>query len=338
MFEIPESGRELAVKRRIITPVGFTEADSPVAAPGAKQKAVPDIPLASFVGAAPIQQLPLAKLRPSPFNVRRFRSQARILEISESLKTDGQQEPLRVYPGQGEDAGFYMIVSGVTRYQAALALAWPTLDARVDATLDPADIVELVKVSHLHNDSAQETDLDHAVIANELTDRGVTAQRIAVALGYNSPRKVFRLKTFYELPRSIFDLATQYPHRITAVIAETLRNAVEQVGEETALALARECAEENLGKDRLGRRVGVESRKQERNDGQQARAPREISVPVSYGRHRVGRFSVQAIPNSSEKRVQFSASLPAEVADELSRNLDAIIQRLKEQGSPARQE
>jgi ParB/RepB/Spo0J family partition protein len=327
------------VKRRTILPVGFTEADAPAvpsAASGAKQKAVPDMPLASFGGgAAYIQKLPLEKLRPSPFNVRQFRSQERVQEISESLKADGQQEPLRVYPGQGEDAGVYLIVSGVTRYQAALALGWPTLDARVDTTLNPADIVELVKVSHLHNDSAQETDLDHAVIARELTGRGVTTQQIAVALGYNSPRKVFRLKTFYELPSALFEVATQHPHRITAVIAEILRNAVETVGEETALALARECAGENLGKDRLKHRVGVEARKQERSRGKPGRLAREISVPVSYGRLKVGQFSVQSIPNSSEKRVQFSASLPAEVADELSRNMDAIIQHLKEKGAAA---
>jgi ParB/RepB/Spo0J family partition protein len=311
----------------VIAPSGFGEA---VAASGAGGKAVPDMPLASFGEAERVRKLPLARLRPSPFNVRRFRTEARVREVGESLMADGQQEPIRVYPGQDGDAGFYMIVSGVTRYQAALALGWETLDARVDTALDPADIVALVRISHLHNDSARETDLDHAVIARELAGRGVPAAEIAAALGYSSSRKVFRLKTFHELPTAVFDVAAQYPHRISAVIAEALRNAAERVGEETALALARECVAENLSRDGLNRRVGAEIRKRERSG---AGAREEINRTVSYGRRKIGRFRVQNLPNASGKRVHFSASLPADVADEFSRNMDALIRALQEKSA-----
>jgi ParB-like chromosome segregation protein Spo0J len=105
-----------------------------------------------------IRKLPLTRLAPSPFNVRRLRTEARIAEVAESLAADGQREPITVYPGTEKEAGTYLIVSGVTRYLAASALRWETLDAREDATLDPANTLALVKASRLHNDTHREPD------------------------------------------------------------------------------------------------------------------------------------------------------------------------------------
>jgi len=57
--------------------------------------------------------------------------------MAQSLREHGQREALRVYPGEGEYQGKFMIVSGVTRFLAARILGWEELDVIVDPTLNP---------------------------------------------------------------------------------------------------------------------------------------------------------------------------------------------------------
>jgi ParB-like chromosome segregation protein Spo0J len=120
-----------------------------------------------------LRKISLTCLAPSPFNARSLRTEARVAGIAQSLAEDGQREPITVYPGAGEQAGKYLIVSGVTRYLAALSLGWETLEAREDATLDPANALLLVRASHLHNDTHRETELDHAYVHGRFGKRDI---------------------------------------------------------------------------------------------------------------------------------------------------------------------
>jgi ParB/RepB/Spo0J family partition protein len=281
-----------------------------------------------------IQKIPLSKLRPSPYNARKFRTQERIQEIIDSLKTDGQREPITVYPGHGDNDGFYMIISGITRCQAARALRWDTLDARIDKSFNPDDVLSLVRLSHLHNDALPETDIDHAEVFRELTEQGISTDSIAQALGHKTPRKVHRLKHFHKLPKPIFELASSHPQKFYDYIAEELSkaSAADALGEEIAFELALECLSQDYGLPKLKKRIEAEKKKLERNQGKHARAKKEINIPVSYGETKVGHFSVLSIPNSDRKRVQLTVDLPDNAADLLSEKLENLANELKSLG------
>jgi len=277
-----------------------------------------------------IQKLSLSKLQPSPFQARKNRPERRIQEISTSLAKDGQLEPITVYPGKDENEGYY-IVSGVTRYLAAQALKWETIDARVDQLLKDEDPLTILKASHLHNDTSPETDLDHAMVVNELTEKGYQQNDIALALGYKTTRDIRRLKTFHTLPQSILDLASANPERISSKFAEILRQAVDELGEEQATELTNELIEQNHSARQLQRRIAIEKRKKERDQGVQTRAKKETHMSVNFANAKVGHLTVFALPNNKEtKRVQFLADLPVEVADRLAEQLEHLAGSLKD--------
>jgi ParB/RepB/Spo0J family partition protein len=276
-----------------------------------------------------VQAIKLGLLRPSPYNARKFRSESRIEEISSSLAIDGQREPITVYPGQGSDEGYYLILSGVTRFLAATALKWDTLSARIDDSFRTDDALALLRASHLHNDSSPETDLDHAVIMEELSRYGYVAEEIAKALGYNSKRKVFRLKHFSRLPPQIYDLASANPEKIYSNIAEALTKAVEELGEDMATELANEMLSKNFGLQQLQHRIETEMRKRDRNQGIKTRARKEMDIPVRLGNVKVGHFSVLSIPLSKNKRVQFVAELPEKLAEVFAERAESLMSELR---------
>jgi ParB/RepB/Spo0J family partition protein len=275
---------------------------------------------------AGIQKLSLTRLAPSPFNVRRLRTEARIAEVAESLAADGQQEPITVYPGTGKEAGTYLIVSGVTRYLAATFLHWKTLDARVDATLDPANTLALVKASRLHNDTHRETELDHAILARALEEAGHTTEEIAQALGYGSRRGVTRLKTYFELPASILELGSTKPEKFSASFEELFRKFVRVSGEKKTLALVKCVLEEDLSLRETTRRFA-----QARQRRGQRRSRRTRSLELCVGGRSAGRLKVLVTPDR-QRKIQFLATLDETKGEALGERLDALLRQFMEEG------
>jgi ParB family chromosome partitioning protein len=275
-----------------------------------------------------IRKLPLARLAPSPFNVRSVRTDARVAEIARSLEADGQQEPITVYPGTGAEAQSYLIVSGVTRYFAALRLDWKTLDARVDATLDPENALSLVKVSRLHNDTHRETELDHAILARALKEAGYMTEEIVKALGYGSRRSVTRLKAYFELPASILELGTTRPEKFSTSFAELLKNAAGIIGEEKTRTLLERCFKENLSLREVERLVHAEKRMLQRDARLRPWKTQAVDLRLEGGK--VGRLSVWETPEKKQK-IQFSALVDKAMGERLSAQLAEFLNRFTEE-------
>jgi ParB/RepB/Spo0J family partition protein len=280
-----------------------------------------------------IHKIPLEKLRPSLYNSRKHRPESRVDEIIATLSKDGQREPITVYRGEGDDKGYYMILSGVTRLMAAKSLGWKTLDARIDESCKPGDVLAVLKASHLHNDTSPETDLDHATVIEELSDKGHKIADIALALGYKSDRIIYRLKLFKKLPTAVYDLACANPHKFHARFAEALSAATEELGEETVVALAHEALKEDYGVPKLQRKIEIEKKKKKRDSGNSVRSRKEINIPIHLGNARVGHYCVMTIPDSSNKKVQVLAELPEDLAEFFAERVETLANELKKMGS-----
>jgi ParB/RepB/Spo0J family partition protein len=274
---------------------------------------------------AGIRKLPLARLSPSPFNVRSLRTKARIAEVAQSLAADGQQEPVTVYPGKGAEAKQYLIVSGVTRYLAASSLGWKTLEARVDATLDPEDALSLVKMSRLHNDTRRETELDHAIQARALQAAGQSADAIAEALGYGSRRDVTRLKAYFELPASLLELGAAKPEKFSASFAELFKKIARLGGEKKALALLKQVLEEDLSLRETARRLALLARPGQR------RSRRRRSRELWVGGQSVGKLKILVTPERKRK-IQLLVTLDEARGETLEEGLDALLGEFMEEG------
>lgn len=272
-----------------------------------------------------IQKLPLARLVPSPFNVRSLRTEARIEEVARSLAADGQQEPITVYPGRGADAQKYLIVSGVTRYLAASSLGWKTLEARVDTALDPENTLFLVKASRLHNDTHRETELDHAILARALQEAGHTTDEIAEALGYGSRRNVTRLKTYFALPASILELGATKPEKFTARFAELLKKAVRTLGETRAYRVLEYVLADDLS---LNETVFLIEKEEDRGV-RGPRSRRSEKKMFSLAGREIGDKTVLTAPDGKMK-IRLSLTLDTSLSDALNAELDQLLERFME--------
>jgi len=274
-----------------------------------------------------IQKIPLDRLIPSPYNARRFRTEACIQEIAQSLSTHRQREALRVYPGEGEEQGKYLIVSGVTRYLAAKTLGWPALDAIVDPTLNPHDPLTLVSLSRIHNHTSPETDMDRAAVVADLEDQGYGKREIMRAMGFKTPSKLYKLRAFKELPQAMFEIAAQHPKKVTAEFADILKKAVSQLGEEKATLLAEDLIAKNLSKSKLSKRLWTEYKKM---TNQPTRATKERSAAINRGDVKVGDLRITRRPDSNDKKIKLEVSLPADAARSFYAELESLCQRVQE--------
>jgi len=270
-----------------------------------------------------IQKIPLDLLIPSPYNSRRYRTVERIRGIAQSLSLRGQKEALRVYPGEGDYEGKYVIVSGVTRFLAATDLRWPTLDAIVDPDLNTDDPLALVALSRLYNDTAEETDMDHAALVADLEGQGYSQREIMLAMGFDTPSRLYRLNSFWELPKAIFEIAAQHPDKVTAEFASILKRAVSQLGEEKAVLLAEELISENLSTRKLDGRIRAECRKLANTP---ARSTKEWATVIRFGGAKVGSLCLTRPLDSDEMEVHLKIRLPEDNA----KNAFLMIQGMEE--------
>jgi len=280
-------------------------------------------------GEVVVQKIPLDLLVPSPYNSRRCRTEERIREIAQSLSIHGQQEPLRVYPGIEEGQGKFLILSGVTRFMSAKALGWQQLDAWVDLSLNPNDPLSLLTISRLHNETSEETDIDYVEVVNNLQAKGFDYNAIAAALGYNTFRKVYKLKAFNDLPEEIYKLALENPAKITAEFAVALKHAVAELGRDEAILLAEETVTQNLSLKKLLRRIQARARKMKHG---QKRTQRQ-TISIHYGREKVGNFIVTYVPDLGKMKVSLQAHLPEGGTENFAVNLANAIRILQEESA-----
>lgn len=284
-----------------------------------------------FESASRSVMIPLSRLRPSSFNVRKIRTQSRIDEVAESLRKNNQREPITVYPGSGVNEGFYMMISGATRFAAALQLGWTELEAQIDESLSEDDPLGLVRVSHIHNDSAKETDYDHAVTSRELLEAGFTQIQVAESLGYKGNRQIARFNAYFELPESLLDTGKENPAKFTAHVAEIISKAAKALGEETALSLFKHFQSDlEMSRAELELSVQAATRKASRAiKPTRNRSSRSATFEIVTASGRAGEMKVLKV-GDSDKRIQIDAKFDAAMADEIAKKIQNLFIELGE--------
>ena len=272
-----------------------------------------------------VLSIPVSKLRVSPYNARKIRVPKRIARVAESLKAHGQKDPLYVYPGNGDDTGYYLVLGGETRRLAALQIALPSLKAIVDYRLNPDDALTLTRISSILNDSADECDLDRAMVVAGLLDKGHTQTEAAEVLGLESHTHIQRLNKLATLPRRFIDFGQDYPERFSASFGAYISQAIEKHGEDFGYTLMQTAILENISHRKLMRMIEDGPRGKQTISENTHRLRRDggfdISLPDAPG----GRYDIYKSKNLGMKVLKMQLEVPENLANELNQKLTKVL-------------
>lgn len=270
--------------------------------------------------------VPLHKLRPSPYNSRKIRPTARIEEVAEMLRKEGQLNELHVYAGTGKDAGLYFIIGGVTRFLAAPLAGINELRVKlVDA--DPQNAAALIQVSRQLNDTLEQSDIDDALLAKQLADEGHTQDQIAEMLGFKSRASIHRLNAYFDLPESIMENGKAYPKIFSASLAAILLNAFKAHGEVFAESLLQKALlpePDTPSHATLIALINSQSRKAARDDEQRKRKRLESSIELKIAGTSVGSMAIHKSANG-KKSIALNVECDGKEIDNLAAKLKDVI-------------
>lgn len=273
-------------------------------------------------------KLPLSKLRPSPYNSRKHRSTERINELASSLQEHGQREAVTVYRGVGEDSGYLMVLSGETRRLAAVSIGWSELDGTIDDSIDASNPLDIVRASHVHNDTEKETDLDFVSVSQSLTTLGYSKTEIALALGIGR-RDAYRLAAFEKLPAKVLICGQQNPTKFTGSVAELCLKQLKILGEEAVLDVLSESISTGFTVSELETKFRAAGRIDHRSQ----RRTRISKVDFKLNGHRVGSLTVMKSVVEGEKTVKFESSVGEDMADRLADRIEEVLKEFSASGS-----
>ena len=173
-----------------------------------------------------VQDIPLEKVHDNPFDARRVRREADVLNLAESFKVHGQQSPARGYWKEDGTVGLFY---GHVRKRAAIHLGWPSF--KVNMVDPPASDKELYLVSRSENvDRADQTPLDDALAWWDLLDKRVysTQEELAAAVGLQQGT-IAKTLSFVKLPMELMDECIKY-----GIVNTTMLYALVQYHKEAA--------------------------------------------------------------------------------------------------------
>jgi len=205
-------------------------------------------PAPAAVAAAPVasseyQKLPIASIRPNPYQPRREFAETELAELQASLRVSGLLQPITVRP---TSSGFEL-VSGERRLRAATRLGWPEIPAIV-REMDDRTLLTLALVENLQR--ADLNAVEEARGYRRLSEEfGLTHAQIADAVGKDRT-SVTSLLRILQLPATVLELVEK--GQLTAGHARTL---VALEDERRALQLATEAVARQLSVRELERRV-----------------------------------------------------------------------------------
>jgi ParB family chromosome partitioning protein len=209
------------------------------------------IPGASATIAAPsatapasdYQRLPIAGIRPNPYQPRREFDETELSELQASLKSSGLLQPITVRHAPG---GFELI-SGERRLRAATRLGWTEIPAIIrevdDRTLLTLALVENLQRADLN---AVEEARGYRRLAEEF---GYTHAQIAEAVGKDRT-SITSLLRILQLPPAVLDIVER-----GHLSAGHGRALVSLEDDRRALSLANEAVAHQLSVRELERRV-----------------------------------------------------------------------------------
>lgn len=189
------------------------------------------------------QRLPLARIRPNPYQPRREFDETELSELQASLKASGLLQPITVRrSGDG-----FELISGERRLRAASRLGWADIPAIVrdvdDRTLLTQALVENLQRADLN---AVEEARGYRRLSDEF---GFTHAQIAEAVGKDRTSITSMLRIL-QLPSTVLDLVEK--GQLSAGHARAL---VSLEDERKALTLANETVARQLSVRELERRV-----------------------------------------------------------------------------------
>lgn len=149
------------------------------------------------------QDIILTSINAHANNVRRSMDPVELAQLKDSLQRYGLLEPIVVEPIPGKRAGHrYQLIAGFRRYQAAKALGWESIPARViDRTLSNRERVAVQLTENLQRESMRVRDIVTSV--QTLRDDNLSMSEIASLLGLG----VSTVRLYSQLG----ELLAQYP-------------------------------------------------------------------------------------------------------------------------------
>lgn len=150
-----------------------------------------------------VQRIPLAQIRPNPFQPRREFKPGELADLEASLKASGLLQPVTVRR-IGRDA--YELIAGERRFRASTNIGWTEIPAIV-RDVDDRTMLTLALVENLQR--ADLNCVEEALGYQRLIDEfGLTQQQVADAVGKDRST-VANFIRLLGLPQPVLDLVQQ---------------------------------------------------------------------------------------------------------------------------------
>lgn len=147
--------------------------------------------------ASPLRSIPIASIRPNPFQPRRDFKPEELVDLENSIRASGLLQPVTVRPRPDNT---YELVAGERRYRAASRLGWTEIPAIIKS-LDDREMLTLALIENLQR--ADLNPLDEALGFQRLiVDFSLTQQQVADAVGKDRST-VANLLRILQLPEGI---------------------------------------------------------------------------------------------------------------------------------------
>jgi len=180
-------------------------------------------------------EIALENLNTDVFDVREDFDEDHVDEIAESLKEDGQWNPIIVRPGENGD---YDVIAGHTRCRAAEKVGWDTLNATVK-DVDDERGKELALKTNLKREPMSK--IEEGQVVNDILDRHDMSEReLAEQLGKSKGWVNSRIRVALDLEPEVKGLVEE------GELSYTLARVVRRVEEDRQLEFAQLLIDENI--------------------------------------------------------------------------------------------
>lgn len=245
-----------------------------------------------------LQQLPVAQIRPNPFQPRKEFEAGELADLESSLRSNGLLQPVTVRPAPDGDG--YELIAGERRLRAATRLGWNTIAAIVRPT-DNRAALTLAMVENL-----QRADLDPVEEADGyqrmIDDFALSQQEVADVVGKDRSTVANALR-LHQLPTAVQVLLQK--KQISAGHARAL---LPLANHRAMLALAQDAATNGLSVREVERRVRA-GRPTPAKTGRKATAQKSDTTPKSTS------ATTRRIEEMLRRKLQTGVSLHLNGAD-----------------------
>lgn len=174
-----------------------------------------------------LRELPVATIRPNPFQPRRVFDEAALSELAGSMRSSGLLQPVVVRPDGG---GAFELIVGERRWRAAQHLGWPRIGAVV-REVDDRTLLTLALVENLQRDALSPIDEAHGY-ARLIGEFSASQSEVGELVGRDRSTVANALRLL-KLPDGVQDLV--HTHQLTTGHARALLQLTDPV-EMTRLA------------------------------------------------------------------------------------------------------